>query len=135
MLPSFAGQVARIEAGLQPPRLAVGNLDVRRDVLDVRDVVAAYVALIAEMPRLPARFTCNVASGQAQLLSKLVEILREASKTSFEIVVDPARVRPVDVPLASGCTGRLHAATGWAPKISIERTIRDLLENARAQVR
>ncbi len=135
MLPSFAGQVARIEAGLQPPRLAVGNLDVKRDVLDVRDVAAAYVALIAAMPRLPARFTCNIASGQARLLSDLVDVLRQASRVPFEIAVDPARVRPVDVPLASGCNTRLHAATGWAPRISIERTIRDLLENARAQVR
>ena len=133
VLPSFACQVARIEAGLQAPCLAVGNLDVQREVLDVRDVAAAYVALIAAMPRLPARFTCNIASGRARPLRELVDILRDSSRVPFEIVVDPARVRPVDVPLASGSTARLHAATGWAPTISIKQTITDLLDHARTQ--
>ena len=133
VLPSFAGQVARIEAGLQPPRLAVGNISVQRDVLDVRDVVAAYLSLIAAMPRLPARFTCNIASGRARLLSDLVDILREASQVPFAVVVDPVRLRPVDVSVASGSTTRLHTATGWAPKISIDRTIADLMDDARTR--
>ena len=132
VLPSFAGQVARIEAGLQPPRLAVGNLAVQRDLLDVRDVVAAYIDLIAAMPRLPPRFTCNIASGQARPLTELVEILCHASRVPFEILVDPARVRTSDVAVASGSSSRLFAATGWTPKIPIELTINNLLDFARA---
>ena len=41
-VPAFAAQVAAIERGLQPPVLKAGNVDARRDLLDVRDVVAAY---------------------------------------------------------------------------------------------
>lgn len=40
-LPSFASQIARIEAGLAPPRLVTGNLDSERDFLDIRDIVRA----------------------------------------------------------------------------------------------
>ena len=46
MLPSFAAQIARIEAGLAEPRLRVGNLAVERDFLHVADVADAYVRLL-----------------------------------------------------------------------------------------
>ena len=135
VLPSFAAQVARIESGLQAPRMAVGNLEVARDFLDVRDVVDAYVALLEAAPRLPRRFVVNIASGQARKLSDLVGTLRSLSKRPFESVVDPARLRRVDMPIAYGEPRLLGAVTGWAPKITIEETLEALLEAARAGLR
>src|SRR5439155_24946453 len=38
----FARQLARIERGLDPPRLDTGDLSAHRDLTDVRDMVAAY---------------------------------------------------------------------------------------------
>ena len=58
--------------------------------------------------------------------------MRALAKVDFEIAVDPARVRPVDVPVAAGNPALLRAITGWAPKIPIETTLRDLLDAARA---
>ena len=131
VLPSFAGQVARIEAGLQPPRMMAGNLDVRRDFLNVRDVVGAYLALLDAAPTLPTRFTCNIASGRAQPLRAYAEILQGMAKIPFEIVVDPTRLRPVDVSTAYADPALLRAATGWAPTIAIEETLAELLAAAR----
>ena len=44
--PAFATQIVRMERGLEPPQLRVGNLDAWRDLMDVRDVVRAYASLM-----------------------------------------------------------------------------------------
>ena len=56
---SFARQIARIEAGLAPPEIRVGNLDARRDMTDVRDVVEAY-HLLMNGAKSPADPTTSV---------------------------------------------------------------------------
>lgn len=132
VLPSFAEQIAEMERGARPPRLEVGNLDVAREFLDVRDVIEAYLDLVEAAERLPARFTCVIASGAARPLRERVEALRALATVAFEVAVDPARLRPVDVPVAAGDSALLRAVTGWAPKIPIETTLRDLLDAARA---
>lgn len=134
VLPSFAAQIARIEAGLQPPRMTVGNLDVQRDFLHVCDVVEAYTGLVSIAAALPPRFTVNVASGQLYSLRNLLESLQRLATVSFEIVVDPARVRRVDLPSVSGCPALLRSVTGWAPKVGIEDILAGLLASARQKL-
>ncbi|HXJ70875.1 MAG TPA: GDP-mannose 4,6-dehydratase, partial [Verrucomicrobiae bacterium] len=46
VVPAFAQQIARVEAGRAEPVLRVGNLDVTRDLSDVRDIVQGYCALL-----------------------------------------------------------------------------------------
>jgi GDP-4-dehydro-6-deoxy-D-mannose reductase len=127
VLPSFAAQVAAIESGLQPPRLEVGNLDAQRDFLDVRDVCAAYMKLLLADHPQGVRAIYNVASGSSYKISDLVEKMRARASRPFEIVLDPKRLRPSDVPLAVGSNERLYAATGWRPVVSIDEVIEDLL--------
>jgi GDP-4-dehydro-6-deoxy-D-mannose reductase len=128
--PSFvasgiARQIARIEAGLQDPRLTLGNLDPKRDLSDVRDVVRAYVALMAHAaPATPY----NVCSGRALAIRTLVEAFLARAKAPIEIAQDPALLRPNDAPLLVGDPARITAQTGWRPEIPLERTVDDLLE-------
>lgn len=122
-LPSFARQLAEIAAGRAEPVLRVGNLAARRDLLDVRDVVRAYVRL-AEAG-VPGE-AYNVASGEARSIAEAVEQLVELSGTRARIEVDEARVRPVDVPLLLGDARKLRAL-GWVPRIPFRETLRDLL--------
>jgi GDP-4-dehydro-6-deoxy-D-mannose reductase len=121
---SVAQQIARMEAGRAEPRLMVGNLAARRDLTDVRDTVRAYRAL-AE--RGAPGTVYNVCRGDAPSIQMLVERLVSRARLPVEIVVDPARVRPVDVPVLVGSHERLTAATGWEPAIDLERTLDDLL--------
>lgn len=127
-LSAFARQLARIGAGLEPPVLRVGNLQARRDYLDVRDVARAYL-LLAERGEPGAAY--NVASGQPQRMDALVATLVELSGTGARVEIDPARVRPVDVPLLSGDSTALRAL-GWEPRIPLRDTLADLLRHEQA---
>jgi GDP-4-dehydro-6-deoxy-D-mannose reductase len=121
----FARRIADIEAGRWKPEIAVGNLEARRDLTDVRDTVRAY-RLIVERGA-PGR-AYNVCSGRAIAIRELLEMLVERARTRVTVVVDPARYRPNDLPLVVGDPTRIREELGWAPEIPIERTVDDLLE-------
>lgn len=116
----WALQLLDIREGAREPLLSVGNLDVRRDFLDVRDAAAAYVALLdADV----ATGVFNVCSGRSCSLRQLLQLLQAATGTQAEIRVDPERLRPADIPSLVGSPRRLMDATGWAPAHSLEDTL------------
>ena len=121
----FARQIAEIEHGRSAPVLRVGNLESRRDITDVRDTVRAY-RLIAQRGT-PGR-PYNVCAGRAYRVADLLDLLVGLSRVRVRIEVDPARLRPSDVPVVLGSAARLEDETGWRPEIPIERTLRDLLD-------
>jgi GDP-4-dehydro-6-deoxy-D-mannose reductase len=133
-LPAFAAQIAAIEAGRKAPRLDVGNLDAARDFLDVRDVCAAYVGLLRHSPELPPRSVFNVGSGKTHTIRQLLEALRGLSRRDFDVAIDPARLRPSDIPIALGDSGKLLSATGWKPEIPIAETLGALLDYWRDEI-
>ncbi|HEY7412734.1 MAG TPA: GDP-mannose 4,6-dehydratase [Vicinamibacteria bacterium] len=128
---SFARQIAEIEAGRRPPVLAVGNLEAVRDFTDVRDVVRAY-GLLLEAGEAGAVY--NVCSGHGLRLGDLLDALLRLARVPVEVRVDPARLRPSDVPAVVGDPGRLRALTGWEPAIPLATTVRDLLDHWRERV-
>lgn len=130
-LPGFARQVAEIEAGIAPPVIHVGNLDARRDLTDVRDVVAAYVRIVEAAPRGRAY---NVCSGHAWRIGDLLEALRRRARVRFDVEVDPSRFRPNDVPMLQGDGTRIRTELSWSPQIPIEQTIADTLAGWRREV-
>ena len=95
VLPSFAAQIARIEAGLVPPKLHVRNLGIERDFLDVRDVIDAYLLILAGAQGLPLRAVFNVASGQPRRISDLLNVMVGCTRP-FDVEIDPARFRPAE---------------------------------------
>ncbi len=130
--PSFARQLAMIEAGLDEPVMRVGNLSARRDLSDVRDVARAY-RLILERGRSGA--TYNVCSGSAHAIQDIVDGLCARASVTVRIDVDPALYRPNDTPLVVGSHAALTADTGWEPAVSFDRMLDDLLDYWRIQVR
>jgi GDP-4-dehydro-6-deoxy-D-mannose reductase len=134
VLPSFAAQIARIEAGLVPPKLYVGNLSVERDFLDVRDVIDAYLLILAGAETLPRRAVLNVASGQPRRIGELLDVMVAAGTRRFELEIDLARVRPADIPRAVGDATALRRHFGWIPKRSVDELVMGLLTYWRARI-
>jgi GDP-4-dehydro-6-deoxy-D-mannose reductase len=127
---AFAKQIAQIESGRQDPVLGVGNLSARRDFLDVRDVVEAYLALMGS--GVPGE-AYNVCSGRAVAMQAMLDGLLALAKVGITVETDPALVRPVDVPELVGSPAKLQAATGWTPRIPLEQTLADVLAYWRAR--
>jgi GDP-4-dehydro-6-deoxy-D-mannose reductase len=133
-LPSFAAQIARIEAGLVPPKLHVGNLDVERDFLDVRDVINAYLLILAGAEALPRRAVINVASGQPRRIGDLLDLMVSASARPFDVEIDPARLRSTEIPRIVGDAAALRRHFGWIPKHSLDELVMELLTYWRAKI-
>lgn len=125
VIPSFARQIAMIEAGMCEPVLKVGNLEARRDFTDVRDTVRAYRMV---MEKGTGGTTYNVCSGRAYPVSEVLEKLLSLSEASIGVERDPERQRPSDIPLLTGDNTRLRRETGWEPQIPLEQTLRDTLD-------
>jgi GDP-4-dehydro-6-deoxy-D-mannose reductase len=121
---SFARQIARIERGVAPPLMRVGNLSPRRDVTDVRDTVQAYIAVVEHgTPGV----VYNVCSGVAPRMQDVLDGLRRRAAVPVDVEIDPALYRPHDAPVVVGDHQRLTRDTGWHPTIPLEQTLDDLL--------
>jgi GDP-4-dehydro-6-deoxy-D-mannose reductase len=128
----FARRIAEIESGHDRPELAVGNLEAQRDVTDVRDTVRAYRLLLERGQ--PGR-VYNVCSGRALSIRALLDMLLARARVPIAVRTDPARYRPNDSPLVVGDPARLRDELGWSPRISIDRTIDDVLGHWRTESR
>ena len=124
LLGDVARQLAQVTAG-HGAVVEVGNLEPRRDYVDVRDAVDALIAVAgsAEPPTL-----ANIASGRSWSVSEVVHRLVDLSGRRVEVRQAPGRQRAVDIPEQTGDAGLLRAATGWAPRFDLDRSLRDMLE-------
>jgi GDP-4-dehydro-6-deoxy-D-mannose reductase len=120
----FCKQVAEIEAGLREPIMRVGNLSAKRDFTDVRDVVRGYALLIEKGKRGEYY---NIGGGKSVSIEDILKMILEASTREIQIEVDPAKLRPVDIPEITPNTDRMHELTGWMPQVKLKETIADTL--------
>ena len=127
---SFALGLARIAAG-ETSVLLVGNLDAERDVLDVRDVVRAYVALAKDGERGEIY---NVCSGKAVAVRDLLKELVAIARVPVEIRTDPERLRPSEIAISVGSNAKLVERTGWQPRVRLVDSLRDIYESARKRL-
>lgn len=134
VVPSFAAQIVRIERGLTPAVIQVGNLESRRDFLDVRDVAKAYISLLQHAESMPMRSVFNICSGQCRRISDILHALLGLAQVPITIEQDPARLRASDIPFAEGDYGKLNKVTGWTPQIVFENTLADILAEFRSRM-
>ncbi len=129
VVPSFAKQLARIKAGAEKPVMYVGDLTTERDFLDVRDVVEAYIALAENGD--PGEIY-NVCSGVPMRIQDILRLLIQIADVPLEVREDPARMRGSDLRTFYGDNAKV-CALGWAPKIPLGRSLREIFEAALAE--
>lgn len=129
---ALAARVAAVRDG-RSGEVIVGNMEVDRDIGDVRDVAVAYrlvlEALVTGKVGRPP-IVLNVATGRPVRLRRLLEDLCEIAGVHPDIRVDPALVRFDDPPSIIGDASALHALTGWESRIALSQTLADVLAAA-----
>lgn len=112
--------------------MIVGNLDARRDTMDVRDTVRAYRAILEHgSPGRPY----NISTGRAIAIGELLDMLCARARVPVRIRVDPERFRPNDVAQLVGDSSRIQRELGWGPVIPLSQTLDDLLDHWRISLR
>jgi GDP-4-dehydro-6-deoxy-D-mannose reductase len=123
VVPAFARRL-KAARRIGAPVVKTGNLEPVRDFLDVRDVVEAYLALLAH--GRPGE-VYNVASGQGQSLHSVFTRLAELIGVRAIPEPDPQLARRADLPHLVGDASRLRSLTGWRPRISFDQTLQDVV--------
>lgn len=128
-LPTFARQLAAMSVRQQSGVLEVGNLTARRDFIHLDDAVQAYEVLLQ---RGESGECYNLGTGTAHSIQEVLDQLIAISDLSPEVREDPARVRPVDLPLLRADNDRL-CRLGWQRSRDLDQALRDLWDAALAQ--
>jgi GDP-4-dehydro-6-deoxy-D-mannose reductase len=130
VLSSMARQFAEIGQGLRRPILSLGNVHVKRDFSDVRDVVRAYSLLLSNGE---AGQTYNVCSGVATSITQIIQWLEEIAGFKVSIESDATKVRTGEVAEIYGDHSKIQRETGWHPQIGLRETLEDLLSYWRSK--
>ena len=129
---TFAEQIAERELGLAQGPIKVGNLDSVRTITHVKDAVRAYWTLLEKCP--PGE-VYNIGGEETATIGKILDILKSHATVAVAHEVDPARLRPSDVTLQIPDVSKFKKATGWAPTITMEETLLDLLNYHRVRLK
>ncbi len=125
VISDFCHQAVKIEKGIQSPVIKTGDISVMRDFTDVKDIVKAYIKL-AEYGKFGEVY--NVGSGKATKISDILDIIIKTVGINITIEKDVERFRPSDVPKIQADISKIQADTGWRPEISLENTIKDIID-------
>ena len=124
VVPDFASKIVKIEKSAVPV-LKVGNLDTLRDFTDVRDIVRGYLMLL-ESGKIGESY--NIGSGNVIKIKDILKKLINLSSKKIKIEIDKEKFRPVDVPIVQCDNSKIKKDTGWSPEISIDETLKEVLE-------
>jgi len=129
--PSIARQIAQIRKTGADPVLRLGNVKPRRDFTDVRDVARAYL-LLGTVPN-KEHFVFNVCSGHIYSIEEIIDLYAKLSGIKLRVEVDRQRLRGYDIQLLAGDSTLLRNVTGWVPRIPLEQTLREMLDEWMAE--
>lgn len=122
---AFSKKIAEIEKKKREPILMIGNLDAKRDLTDVRDIVRGYELL---MEKGKAGEVYNLGSGVSYYIRYILDVLLSFSAVKIAVQEDQTLLRPNDIPELLCDNRKMLELTGWKPTISIEQSLKDTLD-------
>lgn len=120
----FTKQIVMMEKGLQKPVLRVGNINTRRTITDVRDMIEGFWLAVNKC-EFGERY--NISGEKIYLIKDIIDALRALTEVKFDLFEDPALMRPTDEPIIYGDSARFKEKTGWNQKIELKTTLADML--------
>jgi len=132
VVPDFCDSIARLERKTGKRIMKVGDLSARRDFSDVRDIVRGY-RLLALKGQPGAVY--HLGSGRARSIQSVLDALLKMAACPIDVVTDPKKLRPVEVPTLRADISRARRDVGYQPTISWNKTLRDTLEYYRERQR
>jgi len=124
VVPDFCAQISDIVASGKEALVRVGNLEERRDFVDVRDVVRAY-RMLAERGTAGAAY--NICSGKSHKIRTVLEYLIEISGEKIKIEIDPQKMRPARMPEIRGNNHKIVDEIGWQPLYNLKKSLGEIL--------
>ena len=125
-LPAMARQMLEIKQSRRAADIETGNIDVTRDFSDVRDVIQAYLRLLAEGR---SGEVYNVCSGIERNVGEVLRRMLELARIDAKIRVAEDKLRPNEQKRHCGSNRKLCDDTGWQPRIPFDQSLRDLLRS------
>ncbi|MCX7757375.1 MAG: GDP-mannose 4,6-dehydratase [candidate division WOR-3 bacterium] len=132
IFPRIARKIVEIEKGMIKPVIEVGNLNLKRDYTDVRDIVRAYELA---MNFCKSGEVYNITSGKLYTLKTGVDYLLSLTNKKIDLRINKSLFRRNDIPLLTGSAQKFIRLTGWQPKIDFFTTLKDLLEYYRQNLK
>ncbi len=126
----FAKQIAEIEKGKEPV-IKVGNLNVKRDFTDVRDIIRAYLMCLKKCDIGEAY---NICSGRVYSIREILDILLKFTDKDIKIKEDKGKKRKKDILVMDADNSKFVSKTGWKAEIPFEETLKGLLDYWRGEL-
>lgn len=104
--------------------LELGNLNVSRDLSDVRDIAKAYVRLLEEKP---VGETINLCSGNLHSLSEIVDTVSALSGHRIKVRQNSAFIRKNEISKLAADKNKLERVIGKLSFLPIEKTLEWML--------
>jgi GDP-4-dehydro-6-deoxy-D-mannose reductase len=121
----FTHRAVLCERGTNSNQLRVGNLETRRAITDVRDLMKALILLSDKGSPEQAY---NISGAKCYRIGDVLNTILSKTRVNIDIVQAPELMRPSDEAVIFGDSSRLIKDTSWTQSVSLDQTLSDMLD-------
>jgi GDP-4-dehydro-6-deoxy-D-mannose reductase len=120
----FTHRAISCELGKSSLQMKVGNLETKRAITDVRDLISALL-MLADKGK--AGHAYNISGAKCYRIGDILDSILSKTNAKIEVVQAPELMRPSDEAVIFGDSSKLIADTGWSQNVALDKTLSDML--------